>query len=89
MVLCFRNITKLKTGGVIGLTGVGHELKGAAEVPVACSGTSAHVEHIGSEWGEALDIGISRRCFDDAVASFILVLMKETKRVICDYNILL
>lgn len=61
-------------GDLAELTGVGHELKRAAEFPVARGGASAHVEDVGSERGEALDVGAAGGCFYDAVASFILVL---------------
>lgn len=60
--------------GVAELTGVGHELKGAAEFPVAGCRASAHVEHVGSEGGETLDVRVSWQGFYDSVASFVLVL---------------
>lgn len=56
------------------LTGVGHELKRAAEFPVPGRRAGPHVEHIGSEGGEALDVSVPRRGFYDSVASLILVL---------------
>lgn len=61
------------------LTGVGHELEGAAEFPVAGSRTSAHVEDVGGQRGQTFDVRVSRRRLDDSVASFILVL-KDEKR---------
>lgn len=60
------------------LTGVGHELERAAEFPVAGRRASADVEDVGSERGEALDVGVPRRRFDDPVAPFVLIL--RTKR---------
>lgn len=49
------------SGGVEAeLTGVGHELKRAAEFPVAGSRASADVEDVGSERGEAFDVGVPR-----------------------------
>lgn len=40
------------------LTGVGHELKGAAEFPVAGCRASAHVKHVGGDGGETFDVCI-------------------------------
>lgn len=47
LALCYRDVSKLKGGGVIKLTGVGHELKGAAEFTITCSRASTYVEHVG------------------------------------------
>lgn len=74
---------KLSRSGEAELTGVGHELKRAAEFPVAGRCASAHMEDVGSKGGETLDVSVPWRGFYDSVASFILVLRmieKETKR---------
>lgn len=65
---------------VIELTGIGHELKWAAEISVAGRCASTHVENIGRERGEALDVCVPRGGFYDAVASFILILRTTDKR---------
>lgn len=73
---------KLSRSGEAELTGVGHELKRAAEFPIAGRRASAHVEDVGSEGGETLDVSVPWWGFYDSVASFILVLRmteKETK----------
>lgn len=61
------------------LTRVGHDLKRAAEFPVASCRASAHVEHVGSKRGEAFDVGDPGWSFYDSVASFILVLEMKNK----------
>lgn len=58
------------------LTGVGHDLEGAAELSVAGRRASAHVEDVGSERGETFDVGAPGRGFYDSVASLVLVLGK-------------
>lgn len=59
------------------LTGVGHELERVAEFPVSGRRASTHVEHVGGEGGEALDVGVPGRRFDDPVAPLILVLRRR------------
>lgn len=59
------------------LTGVSHELKRAAEFSVAGCRASTHVEDIGGEGGETLDVSVPRWGFYDSVASFILVLRDD------------
>lgn len=61
------------------LTGVGHELKRAAEFPVAGSRASTHVEDVGGQRGQTFDVCVSRRRLDDSVASFILVLKDDQR----------
>ena len=56
------------------LTGVGHELKRAAEFPVTGRRAGAHVEHVGGERGETFDVRVPWWSFDDSVTSLILVL---------------
>lgn len=75
----YSDVSKLKGGGAIKLTRVGHELKGAAEFTITRSRASTHMEYVGRKRGEALDVGIPGRRFYDAIASFILVLMKGKK----------
>lgn len=75
---------KLSRSDVAELTGVGHELKWAAEFPVAGSRASAHVEHVGSKGRQTFDVSVPWGSFYDSVASFVLVLRMtnkgETKR---------
>lgn len=52
------DVTKASRAEKGELTGVGHELKRAAEFPIAGRRASAHVEHVGSERGETLDVGV-------------------------------
>lgn len=65
--------------GCAPLTRVGHELEGSAELSVAGGGASAHMEHIGGQRGQALDVGVPGRRLDNAITPLILVL-KERER---------
>lgn len=56
------------------LTGVGHDLKRAAELSVAGRRASAHVEDVGREGGQPFDVGAPGGGFYDPVASLVLVL---------------
>lgn len=62
------------------LTGVGHELEGAAEIAVAGRRAGAHVEDVGGERRETFDVGVSGGRLDDPVASLVLVLRRDDRR---------
>lgn len=68
------HLARLRARITAELTRVCHELKWAAEFPVAGSCASTHMEHIGSKGGQTLDVSVPGRSFYDSVASFILVL---------------
>lgn len=56
------------------LTCVGGELEGPAEVAVSRCRPGAHVEHVGGERVEALDVRVPGGRLHDAIAALVLVL---------------
>lgn len=73
---CDGQVSELE--GELQLTRVCHELEGSAKVAVARCRAGAHVEDIGGERSETLDVGASGRRLDDPVASLVLVLRWTT-----------